>query len=655
MISDEEKELVRRETDIVELVSETVELRPRGRELWGRCPFHDDHDPSFKVNPEFGTWRCWSCGLKGDAFDFVMQRDKLEFPDAIRFLAERAGIELHESATAGSGPKKGRLHEALGEAESFYSMMLLRGKGEGPAAARAYLGGRGLGSEVCRRWGLGFAPGRGALVAHLRSKGFTYQEIEAANLGVRRGSRLQDRFYDRVMFPIHDELGRAVGFGGRIMGQGNPKYINTADTTVFSKRRNLFALDRAKEAIASTGDAVVCEGYTDVIGMHEAGFANAVATLGTALTSEHIKALSRFAKRIIFIFDGDAAGQKAAEGAIQFLEETKAALMCVILPDDLDPADFLDKRGAEAMAEQLAGAKPLMDFVIEKKLSGFDLSSPGSRVAALDELAKTLSPLRRSMLLDGYATTIADVLGMDAAETKRYIREKPASKGAQASRPSGPRPQRRARERGQDQSLPPTDAYERGGNMQDGYVPDDYVPEDGDWQQGGAQATPVAVSAGGGRAHALDQEERRQIALERELLSQMALDPEAARPHGPRIASFSWADPRHETIAWAILATPDGSSPIDALDAACAVVPEAVDILTSGTLEATSELSEDKKMAVLLDSLELASTNKRIRELQGRLRLGGATMGANEVEAVFSEATELQRRANELTKKLSSV
>ncbi|MDY3901771.1 MAG: DNA primase, partial [Atopobiaceae bacterium] len=446
MISDEDREKVRQATDILALVSETVELRQRGAsDFWGCCPFHHEKSPSFHVNTQTGLWKCFGCGAGGDVFDYVMKRESLDFPDAIRYLAERDGIELSEERGPNHrGPRRNRLLECLGEAESFYSTMLLRGRGAGPDAGRRYLGGRGFGSAVCRSWHLGFAPGRGTLVAHLRSKGFSTQEMLACDLAVMRDGRPSDRFYDRVMFPIHDEQGRTIAFGGRVLTDAKPKYLNTKETSVFHKGKHLFAFDRAKESIAARGTAIVSEGYTDVISLHEAGYTNAVAALGTSFSLDHVRTLSRFAKRIVCMFDGDAAGQRAAERAIQFIDKTEADLRCVVLPDDQDPAEFLSTHQPEELGPIIEAARPLMDFVFEKRLEGYDLASPGRRVAALQEMAKLLAPLKTSFVLDGYATQLADALGMDVAETKRVIRETPAPR-FQGEEDVRPAPSRAAR------------------------------------------------------------------------------------------------------------------------------------------------------------------------------------------------------------------
>ena len=638
MISDEDKERVRQATDFVQLVAETVELRQRGQEFWGCCPFHGEKTPSFKVNPATGLWHCFGCGDGGDVFSYVQRREGLEFLDAVRYLADRAGIELHEERGASRGPKKTRLMEALGEAESYFHTMLMRGKGPGPDSARRYLAGRGFGSDVCRRWGLGFAPGRGSLVALLREKGFSPAELVAADLAQDRSGRLVDRFYDRVMFPIHDEMGRTIAFGGRILEKRDnvAKYLNTRDTAAFNKGKHLYAYDRAKEAMAATGEAIVCEGYTDVIAMHEAGFTNTVAALGTAFRLDHVRLMERQrVSRIVCLFDGDAAGQRAAERAVRYLDQTSAALLCVVLPDNLDPMEFLSERGADALRAVLDGARPLMEFVFEKRLSAHDLSAPGRRVRALQDMASLLAPLKRSVLLDEYATRLADILGMDVEQTKRAICDAPVRDLDEAAPATAVRARR-------------TSVPERG----EGHPPADYAPAPDDYLP--LEATDAAPApAAGAPLAALSSDERMQVAAERELLSAIATRPDEMRGYGERIASLNWCDERHEAMAWAMLSTPDGSSPSDVVAAATAVVPEAPRLLSGGRVMGESELSEQKRLDLIVDTAELLSSRRRIRQIRARLK--GSLPDEASAEALFAEATALQRRAAELSRALSSV
>ena len=664
MISEEDKERVRQATDFVQLVGETVELRQRGQEFWGCCPFHGEKTPSFKVNPATGLWHCFGCGEGGDVFSYVQRREGLEFPDAIRYLADRAGIELAEERGAGRGPRKTRLMEALGEAESFYHLMLMRGRGEGPDAARRYLSGRGFGSDVCRRWGLGYAPGRGQLVARLRSKGFGQAEMIAADLAYDRSGRVTDRFYDRVMFPIHDELGRTIAFGGRVLGakrDGVAKYVNTRDTPAFNKGKHLFAYDRAKETMAATGVAIVCEGYTDVIAMHEAGFTNAVAALGTAFRLDHVRLMERQrVSKIICMFDGDAAGQRAAERAVRYLDKTSAALLCVVLPDNQDPMEFLAARGADALRPVLDAARPLMDFVFEKRLAAHDLSAPGRRVRALEDMASLLAPLKHSVLLDEYATRLADTLGMDVSETKRAIRD------AKVVELDEDRPQRAAsRPGGADRGAARRVGRGAGGSSRDAGAwaagpgpdelgPDDYVPAEA--YEDGAPAPEAPARPAPAREaplSALSADERMQVTAERELLSALAQRPDALRPYEERIASLFWADARHEAMAWAMLSTPEGTSPAEVVAAASAVVPEAPRILSGGRVMSDGELSDSEKLDLIVDTAELCSCRRRVRQI--RAQLSGSGTPDEDSERLFREATVLQRRVAELSREISSV
>jgi len=643
MITDEDKERVREATDVVALVGETVVLRQRGNDYWGCCPFHEEKSPSFHVNASTGLWKCFGCQKGGDIFDYVREREGLEFPDAVRYLADRANIELtEERMRPNRGPKRSRVMEALAEAESYYRTILLRGKGAGPDGARRYLSGRGFGTKVCRSWNVGYAPGRGLLVAHLKSKGFSDAEIVKADLGVDRSGRVADRFFERVMFPIHDERGRAVGFGGRVLSDAKPKYLNTRETSVFHKSRNLFGLDRARETITATGLALVVEGYTDVIALHEAGYTNAVAALGTALTFEHMKTLARYrTKVVVFMFDGDAAGQRAAEACVRYVGQTPADLRCVVLPDGQDPMEFLSTHASDDLRPHLEAAEPLMDFVMGKKVARFDLTVPGQRVAALDALAQTLAPLKESVLLDRYATQVADLVGADVAEVRRRIRTAPQPDLEEGgSRQGGGRAQR--------------SGYVQGGTV----VPGDARPAPGHASNDQALQPQGQVAEGGiGAAvplSAISTDVRMQLVAERELLALMAAEPDAVRSYGPRLAGVVWEDARDESMAWAMLATPQGTSPARVVAAAASVVDEAPQLLSGGRIEAISDMDAERKASFLVDVVELWSCRRRVREIKGRLGSLGSTIPDEEARKLFAEATELQRRANELQARVSN-
>lgn len=696
MISDSEKEQVRQATDFAALVSETVQLKPRGQDLWGCCPFHNEKSPSFKITPSTGLWHCFGCGKGGDVFAYVREREHLDFPDAIRYLAERAGIELHEERSSGHrGPKRNRLIECLDAAQEFYCTQLLRVRGAEHDAARAYFAGRGFGSQLCRSWSLGYAPGRGSLVTHLRKQGFTPAEIVGADLGVQSGSQLRDRFYDRVMFPIHDEIGRCIAFGGRVLTDAKPKYLNTKETPVFHKGKHLFAFDRAKEGIAAKGQAIVCEGYTDVIAMHRAGFTQTVAALGTSFSADHVRALSRFAKTIICMFDGDAAGQRAAERAIQFIEQTDADLRCVVLPNNLDPMEFLAEKSADDMAAQLAASRPLIDFVFEKRLAAFDLSVPGQRVRAADELSELLAPLKNSVLLDNYVMQVANAVGA----SPEVVRAKVVN-----ARPQHANTRGSARAQGQSSqvfapqtSVNPHAQVSAGlapaqplyGSYPDasyevGFVPDDYVPYDdyvpveatASSQQpsaaqgasfsreagfaGGVSATFAPASTTSGTAgapatnaaygQALSADERRQLSIERELLGVMANHLDAARPYEFKIGSFMWTDPRYLSIAWAMLALPVGSTPAACVHAAEQVVPEAASILAAATSNATSPSEVARELELLVDQVDFFSSRRQLQSISYKV---SATTDPASSQQLLLEAQQLQAHLQELSKKFS--
>lgn len=417
IFSDEDIRKVREANDLVELFAERSVMRQRGKDFWCCCPFHQEKTPSCKVDSVSQTWHCFGCGEGGDIISYVRKLDDVDFVDAVRFLAHRANIELTELAQATKAHSlKARLKAVCAETASYYHMLLMRSSDEGAASARAYLSGRDLRGSVPTSWNLGYAPGRRQLVTHLRSLGYTDKEMIDANVAVRGSQGVNDRFFNRVMFPINDVRGDCIAFGGRVIGKGEPKYLNTGDTPIFHKSEVLFALDKAKARMTSTGDAIVVEGYTDVIALHESGFTNVVATLGTSLTRQHIRLLSHHAKsRIIYLFDGDEAGQRAADRALQFIDSSitpeagvsRVDLCAVTLPDNLDPAEFIAAKGSEAFKQVLEGAIPLIRFGIDRRLARFDLSTPEGRARATNEALAVLAPIKDSLLAKDYAVYIA--------------------------------------------------------------------------------------------------------------------------------------------------------------------------------------------------------------------------------------------------------
>lgn len=443
-ISEEDKERIREATDIVALFSESIPLKQKGRTFWCCCPFHNEKTASLCVDPDKQFWHCYGCGEGGDVFSFVQKYENIPFPEAVRKLADKAHIELKEDDATETVPRtfKERLKQVCKATAEFYHTQLLRAKTPEAQRARDYLTNRNLGGDVAKKWQLGFAPGRSALVNHLRSLGFTPEEMIGANVAVDSKSGAHDRFYERVMFPIRDEYGDVIAFGGRVIGEGNPKYLNSQETPIFQKSRVLFGLDKAKITMATQGCAIVTEGYTDVIALHKAGITNAVATLGTALTKPHIRMLSRHAKKkIIYLFDGDEAGQRAADRALTLIDASLTPgsgtvnidLMAVTLPDNLDPAEFVAAQGADKLQDLLKYATPLLRYGIDRRLAKYDLSRPEGRASAFSDALSVLAPIKDTLLAQSYAKKIADLTRFsesDALKTLRHLTFK-APKDAQ--------------------------------------------------------------------------------------------------------------------------------------------------------------------------------------------------------------------------------
>ncbi|MGO9919422.1 MAG: DNA primase [Isosphaeraceae bacterium] len=385
---------IKNAVDIVALVGEYVSLRRAGSKYKALCPFHDDHNPSLEVNPERQSFKCWSCGVGGDIFDFVKNREHVDFPEALRMLADRAGITLERPSNAapGRGPSKVDLLAINAWAERVFAEAL-------PLSAEAteYLDRRGLSMESVRRFRLGFAPaGRGWLVSAARREQLSIDLLEQVGL-VSRSERsagdLVERFRGRLMFPIHDDRGRNVGFGARILpeverslaaeGKHVAKYINSPETSLFHKRMILYAADMARTASHESGWVAVVEGYTDVIAAHQLGVTNVVGTLGTALGEDHLRALRRLAQRVVLVFDGDDAGQSAADRALELFLGSDLDLRVLTLPANLDPCDFLLTEGADAFRKLADAALDPLSYLLGRASARFDLdSTEGSRRAA---------------------------------------------------------------------------------------------------------------------------------------------------------------------------------------------------------------------------------------------------------------------------------
>ena len=338
-------------TDLVQLVGASVKLVRKGRDFWGCCPFHSEKSPSFKVSPEKQFYYCFGCKEKGNAIDFVMKRDRVEFMDALRTLGQAAGIEWQQTgATKQKAGERQVLLDAHSAACGFYEKLLAHPQHGAPA--RAYLAGRGFTAETIKRFQVGVAPDAwdGLLKSPVGRK-FTPQQLALAGLVKRRdkGEGFYDTFRNRIMFPIRDESGRVIAFGGRVMpGSQDPaKYLNSPETPLFSKSRCVFGLDLARSRIVETRTAVVVEGYTDVIISHQLGVSHVVSVLGTAMTEQHVSTIRRFADKIVLLFDADTAGDTAVDRAVGLFLTQPVEIVIASMPPEVDPDEFVLKEGPE--------------------------------------------------------------------------------------------------------------------------------------------------------------------------------------------------------------------------------------------------------------------------------------------------------------------
>jgi len=435
-IPDEEVAQVRAATDLVGLISEHLGLRQQGRRWVGLCPFHQEKTPSFSVNAEAGFYYCFGCQASGDAITFVRETEHLDFVDAVRLLADRAGVMLHE--TEDSGPdrqRRTRLLEAMARAVQWYHERLLSAPDAG--RARDYLRSRGYDGEVVRRFVLGWAPDEwDGLCSAL---GLTQRVAVDTGLGfVNRTGRLQDAFRARVLFPIFDPSGRPVALGGRVLPGGSgaagtgsagspgpsgerhePKYKNSQETAIYSKRRTLYALNWAKHDIVATGEVVVCEGYTDVIGFFGSGVPRAVATCGTALAEDHLRLLHNYGRRIVLAYDADQAGQAAAARLYEWERRHDVDLRVAALPGGSDPAD-LARSDPQALRDAVRSAVPYLQFRVDRLLAGSDLSTPEGRAKAAEAALAAVAEHPDALVRDQYVMRVADMTRLDPASLRAW-------------------------------------------------------------------------------------------------------------------------------------------------------------------------------------------------------------------------------------------
>ena len=412
---------VRAATDIIAVISEHTEVKRSGRQWMARCPLHGERTPSMSVSAEKGVYYCFGCQRSGDVITFVQEIEGLDFAGAVETLAGRAGIHLRYTSRdeGATRSRQKRLLEAVAKARDFYHQRLLDGRGAGPA--RNYLRSRGYDGDLVRRWKLGWAPdGWDRLARYL---GLSDEDLRDSGLGfVNRGERQQDFFRARVLFPIADERGDVVGFGGRVMpGADGPKYLNTsADAKTYDKSRVLYGLHEHRRQIVKEAQAVVCEGYTDVIGCAEAGIELAVATCGTALTEEHVRLLKRFsADRLVLAFDADAAGAAAAGRVYAWERKFELEVLVADLPAGRDPGD-LARTDPDALHGAVEKAVPLLQFRVDRALVGADLSTIESRARSAERAVTVVNEHPDPMVRDPHVMRIAGQCRVDPDHLRRF-------------------------------------------------------------------------------------------------------------------------------------------------------------------------------------------------------------------------------------------
>ena len=397
-------------TDIVDLVSESVRLTKKGNSYWGCCPFHSEKTPSFHVVPDRQMYKCFGCGKGGGAINFVMELENLPFKDAVAVLAQRAGMPVPEfGSSPGARERREKILTINKQAARAFHRWL-----HGPEGAEglAYLQRRGLSRRTLTNFGLGFAPNRwDGLITELSAQGYDKRDLLDAGLAVsNKDGRIYDRFRNRVMFPIIDVRGNVIGFGGRVMDDSTPKYLNSPDTPVYNKSRNVFALNIAKTAKA--GRVILTEGYMDTISLHQAGFDSAVASLGTALTEEHGQLLSRYFKEAVIAYDGDGAGVAAAQRAIPILEKAGLKVKVLRMQGAKDPDEFIKAYGREAFARLLDQSENQVDYRLAQLQKKFDLNDDSQKVAFLQEAAQLVSALHSAVEREIYGGHAAQAAGV---------------------------------------------------------------------------------------------------------------------------------------------------------------------------------------------------------------------------------------------------
>ncbi len=415
---------IRESNDIVSVISEYMTLTKKGSNHFGLCPFHGEKTPSFSVNEREQFYHCFGCGAGGNVFTFVMQMENMTFVETVKHLADRANIALPEVELSPQEKQKllrrERMMQAAKEAARYYYYHLTRT----PAGQSAlqYLDGRKVTEEFRRKFGLGYAPiSRDGLASYLMKKGYTTDELLGAGLLSGKDGRVYDRFFNRLMFPIFDSAGRPIAFGGRVMGQGEPKYLNSPESEIFNKRRNLYGMSLAKKSRRNY--FLIVEGYMDVLSLHQAGFDNAVASLGTALTKEQSMLIKRYADQVVLCYDSDGAGTNAARRAIPILEEAGLKVKVIRVPGSKDPDEFIKANGAEAFEKVIETAMDPVDFEMMVLMNQHGNDTVDGQVQTLHDMARRLSQIQNDMERELHIRDVAAKMKVSEGSLKAEVEE----------------------------------------------------------------------------------------------------------------------------------------------------------------------------------------------------------------------------------------
>ena len=414
---------IKARNDIEHVVSSYITLKRAGSNLNGHCPFHSEKTPSFTVFPSTQSFYCFGCGAGGDAITFVMRMENLDYISAVRALAERSGVTIPENASFSNGKKevtRQRVLDMNKEAAKYFRNALFDPK-YGAEAMDYLTKKRNLSTTVIKHFGLGFAPNSfGALHDHLKKLGYTEEEMVVGFLcGKGKNNSTYDYFRNRIMFPIIDVSGNIVAFGGRVMDNSEPKYLNTSDTPAFKKSKNLFALNYAKNHCEN--NMILCEGYMDVISLHAAGFENAVATLGTAITSEQARIFSRYTKKVVISYDSDQAGQRAADKAFNLLQEVGVDVKILKMEGAKDPDEFIKKFGATKFSSIIEGSKTRFEFEMDKILAKFNINNVDEKIKASHELCRVIATFASEIERELYSRKMATVFDVPLASIQKDV------------------------------------------------------------------------------------------------------------------------------------------------------------------------------------------------------------------------------------------